>query len=56
MAGLAIRYFQRLVVSIATFYKKFSKIFVQKAWGMKLLDTGSFSPVGREPHPLSLLA
>ena len=43
-------------MSIATFYKKFSKIFVQKAWGMKLLDTGSFSPVGREPHPVIIRA
>lgn len=39
-------------MSIATFYGKFSKIFVQEAWGMKLLDTHSKSPVGRESPPL----
>ena len=42
--GLLEGVFTNFYVSIATFYEKFSKIFLQIAWGMKLLDTRHFAP------------
>lgn len=41
-----------LLVALATFMKKFSKIFLQIAWGMKLLEPPELHPVGTHPpHP-----